>query len=139
MACPVLLHEIRRFGDGATLVDYWAFEGLQDRRMWSSDRMHLSKAGHKYVAIRVLQALDVPSSIHLKQRKPLARRSGLEWERAQRRWAHDWVFPLIGRKIRRVTLGDDLHPRWPSPVAVPKKGGLRAFARSTPPGERRAD
>jgi lysophospholipase L1-like esterase len=117
---------------GATLVDYWAFEGLHDRRMWASDRMHLSKSGHKYVAIQVLQILDVPHSIKLKQRTPLPRRSGVEWERAQRRWAHDWVFPLIGRKIRRVTLGDDLQPRWPSPVAVPAKGGLRMFVRSAP-------
>ena len=117
---------------GATLVDYWAFEGLQDRRMWSSDRMHLSKSGHKYVAIRVLEVLDVPHSIKLKQRTPLPRRSGLEWERAQRRWAHDWVFPLIGRKIRRVTLGDNLPPRWPTPVQIPTHGGLRAFARTMP-------
>jgi lysophospholipase L1-like esterase len=122
---------VRRIADkyGATVVDYWAFEGLRDRRMWASDRMHLSKAGHKYVAMQVLDVLDVPHSIHLKQRKPLPRRSGLEWERAQRRWAHDWVFPLIGRKLRRVTLGDDLQPRWPNPVVVPKHGGLRSFAR----------
>jgi lysophospholipase L1-like esterase len=125
---------VRRIADtyGATVVDYWAFEELRDRRMWASDRMHLSKAGHKYVAIQVLEILGVPHSIRLKPRAPLPRRSGVEWERAQRRWAHDWVFPLIGRKIRRVTLGDDLHPRWPAPVPVPAKGGLRAFARSLP-------
>ncbi|HEV7951260.1 MAG TPA: SGNH/GDSL hydrolase family protein [Glaciihabitans sp.] len=118
---------------GATLVDFWAFEGLRDRRMWSADRMHLSKSGHKYVAIRVLKVLGVPHSIKLKQRGPLPRRTGLEWERAQRRWAHDWVYPLIGRKIRRVTLGDDVQPRWPNPVVVPAHGGLRSFAHGTPP------
>jgi lysophospholipase L1-like esterase len=125
---------VRRIADtyGATLVDYWAFDGLRDRRMWASDRMHLSRSGHKYVAIRVLEILGVPHSITLKQRGPLPRRTGAEWERAQRRWAHDWVFPLIGRKIRRVTLGDTLQPRWPTPVSVPTKGGLRAFARSRP-------
>ena len=117
---------------GATIVDYWAFEGLQDSRMWASDRMHLSKSGHKYVAIRVLEVLEVPHSIKLNQRTPLPRRTGVEWERAQRRWAHDWVFPLIGRKIRRVTLGDNLPPRWPTPVEIPKHGGLRAFARTMP-------
>ena len=48
-----------------------------------------------------------------------------EWERRQRRWVHDWVLPLFGRKLRGVTLGDQLRPRWPEPVRVPRKGGLK--------------
>lgn len=115
---------------GAQLVDFWAFEGLDDRRMWAGDRLHLSKAGHKFVAARVLEALDVTHSVRLKPQQPLARRSMREWERAQRRWAHDWVVPLLYRKIRGTTLGDDLEPRWPEPIRVPRRGGLRKLARN---------
>jgi lysophospholipase L1-like esterase len=128
--------EVRRIAEkyGAVLVDFWAFEGLGDRRMWASDRMHLSKAGHKYVAARVLDILGTTHSIKNKPRQPQPRRTLREWERAQRRWAHDWVFPLVGRKIRGTTLGDTLEPRWPVPVRVPARGGLRRLVRES--GER---
>ena len=46
----------------------------------------------------------------------------------RRRWLSDWVLPLFGRKIRGTTLGDSLSPRWPEPVKVPRKGGLRKLA-----------
>lgn len=113
---------------GATLVDYWSFDIYQDQRMWASDRLHMSKAGHKYLAARVLDILDVPHSHQEKTWEPL-QRTLREWERDQRRWMLDWVFPLAVRKVRGVTLGDDLQPRWPTPVRVPPHGGLRKLAK----------
>jgi lysophospholipase L1-like esterase len=129
--------EVRRIAAkyDAVLVDFWAFEGLNDRRMWASDRMHLSKAGHKYVSAKVLEILGVTHSIRVKSKPPQGRRTLREWERAQRRWTHDWVLPLVARKIRGTTLGDTLRPRWPEPVQVPARGGLRRLVRdreSTP-------
>jgi lysophospholipase L1-like esterase len=118
---------------GATVVDYWAFEGYRDRRMWAADRLHMSKAGHKLLAAKVLEILEVPHSLRPKVWESPAPRTLREWERAQRRWVHDWVVPLMHRKIRRVTLGDNLDPRWPTPVAVPSRGGLRHYVRSLPP------
>ncbi|MET0989433.1 MAG: SGNH/GDSL hydrolase family protein [Glaciihabitans sp.] len=115
---------------GATVVDYWAFEGYRDRRMWADDRLHMSKVGHKMLAAKVLEILEVPHNLTPKAWEPLARRTVREWERAQRRWVHDWVVPLMHRKIRRVTLGDNLSPRWPVPVVVPSKGGLRHYVRT---------
>jgi len=38
---------------------------------------------------------------------------------------HDWVLPLFGRKLRGVALGDQLRPRWPEPVRIPRRGGLK--------------
>jgi hypothetical protein len=110
---------------GAVLVDYWCLEAFHDRRMWDSDRLHMSKAGHKYLAGQVLDQLGVPHKIRSKDWDPPVRLSLREWERHQRRWVHDWVLPLFGRKIRGVTLGDALSPRWPDPVKVPRKGGLK--------------
>ncbi|MFJ5862067.1 SGNH/GDSL hydrolase family protein [Pseudarthrobacter sp. NPDC092439] len=114
---------------GAVLVDYWCLDAFQDRRMWDSDRLHMSKAGHKYLAGQVLDQLGVPHKIRPKDWEPPTRPGIREWERHQRRWVHDWVLPLFGRKLRGVTLGDGLTPRWPEPVKVPRKGGMKKVAR----------
>ncbi|GAA3268729.1 SGNH/GDSL hydrolase family protein [Paenarthrobacter aurescens] len=110
---------------GAVLVDYWCFDAYKDKRMWAPDRLHMSKAGHKYLAAQVLDHLNVPHKISPKQWDPPSRLTLREWERRQRRWVNDWVVPLFGRKLRGVTLGDALSPRWPQPVKVPRKGGLK--------------
>ncbi|UKA49552.1 SGNH/GDSL hydrolase family protein [Arthrobacter sp. FW305-123] len=110
---------------GAVLVDYWCFDAYKDKRMWAPDRLHMSKAGHKYLAAQVLDHLNVPHKISPKQWDPPSRLTLREWERRQRRWVNDWVVPLFGRKLRGVTLGDALSPRWPQPVMVPRKGGLK--------------
>jgi lysophospholipase L1-like esterase len=110
---------------GAVLVDYWCFDAFHDPRMWDSDRLHMSKAGHKYLAGQVLDHLGVPHEIKPKEWEPPVRPGLREWERRQRRWVHDWVLPLFGRKLRGVTLGDQLRPRWPEPVRIPRKGGLK--------------
>lgn len=116
---------------GAVLVDYWCLDAFHDRRMWDADRLHMSKAGHRYLAGQVLDQLGVPHKIRPKDWEEPARRGLREWERHQRRWINDWVLPLFGRKIRGITLGDTLTARWPEPVKVPRKGGLRKLAEKT--------
>lgn len=120
-------HRVREIAAkyGAVLVDYWCFDAYKDPRMWSPDRLHMSKAGHKYLAAQVLDHLNVPHKIERKEWEPPTRLTLREWERRQRRWVNDWVVPLFGRKLRGVTLGDSLQPRWPDPVKVPRKGGLK--------------
>ena len=109
----------------ATLIDYWAFDGFGDRRMWSADRLHLSKRGHKLMAAKVLDALGVEHSITLKDRAESAQWTAREWSRARALWIREWILPLIRRKLGGVTLGDTLSARWPTPVAVPLRGGLK--------------
>lgn len=116
---------------GAVLVDYWGFDAFHDRRMWDSDRLHMSKTGHKYLAGQVLDQLGVSHKISPLDWEPPAKLSLREWERRQRRWVHDWVLPLFGRKLRGVTLGDSLTPRWPVPVKVPRKGGLKKLVKQS--------
>ncbi len=116
---------------GAVLVDYWCFDAYKDKRMWAPDRLHMSKAGHKYLAAQVLNHLNVPHKIKPKEWEPPSRLTLREWERAQRRWVNDWVVPLFGRKLRGVTLGDSTRARWPEPVTVPRKGGLRKLVESS--------
>ncbi|QCB96218.1 SGNH/GDSL hydrolase family protein [Arthrobacter sp. PAMC25564] len=121
---------------GAVLVDYWCFDAYYDPRMWDSDRLHMSKPGHKYLAGQVLDHLGVPHKIKPLEWEPPAKLGLRDWERRQRRWVRDWVLPLFGRKLRGVTLGDQLSPRWPEPVRVPRKGGLKKLLRVPGPGQR---
>lgn len=123
------VREIARKYD-AVLVDYWCLDAFHDRRMWDADRLHMSKAGHKYLAGQVLDQLGVPHKITPKDWDPPTPLSLREWERHQRRWIRDWVLPLFGRKLRGVTLGDTLSPRWPEPVKVPRKGLKKLAAKS---------
>lgn len=117
---------------GAVLVDYWCLDAFHDRRMWDSDRLHMSRVGHKYLAGQVLDQLGVPHKIRPQDWEPPEKLSLREWEQRQRRWIHDWVLPLFGRKLRGVTLGDQLTARWPEPVKVPRKGGLKKVAAKAP-------
>ena len=116
----------------AVLVDYWCFDAFYDPRMWDSDRLHMSKAGHKYLAGQVLDQLGVAHKVKPKEWAPAAKLGLRDRGRGQRRWVSDWVLPLFARKLRGVTLGDELSPRWPDPVRVPPKAGLKKLAAKVP-------
>ncbi|MHA7270450.1 SGNH/GDSL hydrolase family protein [Arthrobacter sp. HLT1-20] len=112
---------------GAVLVDYAEFGAYANPHMWAPDRLHMSKAGHKYLAAQILELLEVPHSI-VPQHTLRAPRGVRAWTREQHVWVTEWVLPLFGRKLRGTTLGDELSPRWPEPVRVPPKKGLKKLA-----------
>ncbi|NKX50361.1 SGNH/GDSL hydrolase family protein, partial [Arthrobacter deserti] len=111
---------------GALLVDHWAFEVYQDPRLWDTDRLHMSPAGHRLMAAKVLDVLGVRHTLKPVVLGPFQRSGWMERARRDWEWLDEWVFPLFGRKLRRVTLGDTLSPRWPEPVQV--SYGLRRLA-----------
>lgn len=112
----------------AVLVDFWCFDAYHDRRMWDTDRLHMSSAGHKYMAAQVLRLLGVDHSLKLKPLEPWQRtRNVRQWVRTERQWIGEWVLPMFGRRIRGVTLGDKLTPRWPEPIHP--ADGMKTLAR----------
>lgn len=114
---------------GAVLVDYAAFEAYDNPHMWGPDRLHMSKAGHKFLAAQVLDTLGVSHSI-VHKHSLRAPRGVREWIREQHAWVSEWVVPMFGRKLKGTTLGDTLTPRWPEPVRVPPKKGLKKLVRA---------
>ena len=42
------------------LVDLWSMPALRDRRMWSSDRLHLTAEGHQKVALFTAETIGLP-------------------------------------------------------------------------------
>ncbi|NVM98454.1 SGNH/GDSL hydrolase family protein [Arthrobacter sp. SDTb3-6] len=113
---------------GAVVVDFATFEAYRNPHFWCPDRLHMSKAGHKYMAGQVMDLLGVPHGIGPKHKKQGPAPTWRQWGRDQYRWTTEWVLPMFARKLRGVTLGDTLTPRWPEPVRVPRRKGLRKLA-----------
>jgi lysophospholipase L1-like esterase len=104
---------------GCLLVDAAAVPGLQDRRLWHEDRLHLGPEGHARIAAAVMEQLGVtdPGLIGGPAgwwREPLAqgarprRRAELA---ADVRWVRLHLLPWVGRRIRRVSSGDTVPPK----------------------------
>jgi lysophospholipase L1-like esterase len=115
---------------GAVVVDFATFDAYRNPHFWCPDRLHMSKAGHKYMAGKVLDILGVPHDIKPKDKRKGPAPTWKQWGRDQHRWMVDWVLPMFARKLRGVTLGDTMSPRWPVPVRVPPRKGLRKLARA---------
>ena len=109
---------VRRIAEdyGALLVDYWCFDEYHDPRLWDVDRLHMSPAGHKNMAAHVLRVLGVDHSLTSKPLKARQRLTMAELLRKETAWWGEWVIPMFGRRLRNITLGDHLEPRWPTPI-----------------------
>ncbi|WP_372696767.1 SGNH/GDSL hydrolase family protein [Arthrobacter sp. JSM 101049] len=101
---------------GATLVDYWAWDVYRDRRLWGNDKLHMNRAGHRYMAIRILEILGIDHRLAFEPLGPHARVGPGQALLRDVEWARQWVVPMFGRRLRGITLGDDLGPRWPDPI-----------------------
>ncbi|WP_422390690.1 SGNH/GDSL hydrolase family protein [Arthrobacter sp. N1] len=102
-------------GRGATIVDYWRLREFQDWGYWDVDRMHMSAAGHTLMAVRVLEAMKASHRIDLPalEARPALKRA--EQLRADAQWAREYLSPWVGRRLRGVSSGDDLQPKYPVP------------------------
>lgn len=118
----------RRFPASVTLVDYWAWDAYADRRMWDVDKLHMNRAGHRYMAIQVLTILGVRHRLEDEPLEPGERVGRLQAIGRDVEWVRQWVLPMFGRRIRGVTLGDELEPKWPEPVR-PSDGLKKAYRR----------
>jgi lysophospholipase L1-like esterase len=115
---------------GAHVLDLWGIRSLQDWRMWSSDRIHLTPEGHRRVADAALVGLgldpdddawDVPL-------EPLPRAPFTERARENARWAREFVGPWVARRVRGTSSGDGRVAKYPDladypvPVVTPGTG-----------------
>lgn len=99
-----------------TLVDYWDWEVYRDRRMWDVDKLHMNRAGHRYMAIRVLEILGARHHLVFEPFGAVDRIGSIQALHRDAEWLRQWVIPMFGRRMRGVTLGDELAPRWPQPI-----------------------
>ena len=109
---------------GARVVDLWGMTVLQDGRAWSDDRLHLSPAGHKRVALRTAETLGIDVSEHWDEPWPPApQRDWLELRRSDLMWTRQHFVPWIGRHLRGRSSGDNLTAKRPEllPLSVNEK------------------
>jgi lysophospholipase L1-like esterase len=92
---------------GAYVVDQWAMTVLRDWRMWSTDRLHMSPAGHSRVALATLEALGVPTEGDWREElPPLPELSPGARRLSDLRWASGFLVPWVGRRLRGRSSGD---------------------------------
>lgn len=108
---------------GAVLVDTWGHPVVTDPRIWNSDRIHASPAGHARIARAVAHALDLPGSdtswtdpLPPLPVRPAWRRGG-----AEVLWAAEFLGPWVWRRIRGRSSGDGRTAKRPEllPVVLP--------------------
>lgn len=105
---------------GATLIDFWRFDGYDDDRMWDWDRLHMSTHGHQRMAVEVLDALRVPHGLVVPDLGPAPVRSAAEEKKVKSTWRREFLMPWIGRRLTGKSSGDEVTPRRPAlaPISV---------------------
>jgi lysophospholipase L1-like esterase len=108
---------------GAAVLDQWGSAWILDRRMWDSDRIHLTDEGHRRIALAAAAALGLPGADGNDWRTPLpplpprALRAAVAQEAA---WVRGFVAPWIGRRLRGRSSGDGRTPKRPVPLVLPR-------------------
>jgi lysophospholipase L1-like esterase len=105
---------------GCRVVDLWPRGALHDPRAWSADRLHLSPEGHRRLALRVCQVLDVPVTDDWREPWPPAQQ--IDWltlRREDLHWARTYLLPWVQRRVQRRSSGDGRHPKRPDLLPLP--------------------
>jgi lysophospholipase L1-like esterase len=112
---------------GATLLDHAGWREYDNQRLWSPDRIHMSRPGHKRLAAHVCDRLGVPHTLKLRDLPEWEPRHWREVLVEEYAFVSGEVIPLVRRRLRGVRDGDSLTPRWPEPVRP--ADGLKRLAR----------
>lgn len=102
----------------ATVVDFWRLRDYRDDRMWDTDRMHMSSAGHQRMAVAVLDALGVAHDLEPLPLIDQPKLSSAEQRAANLAWAREHAGPWVKRRLTGTSSGDSLDPRWPTPAPL---------------------
>jgi len=108
---------VREVGDrrGAHVIDLHGDDTFRNPMMWSTDRLHLSPAGHRRVAAHVLTSLGVGVDEEWLLVPPApAPTPWLLARRADLRWAGQHLAPWIKRRLTGVSSGDGITAKRPS-------------------------
>lgn len=107
---------VREIADarGLVLLDYWRLKDYRDLRMWEFDRIHMSSPGHLRMAIEVLDVLGVPHDLIAEDLGPEPEVTAAEDCEIKRKWRREFAYPWISRRVRGISTGDGLPPKYPT-------------------------
>ncbi len=111
---------VRQVADahGATLVDFWRMRAYRDSRLWDTDRMHMSSAGHQVMAMEVLNALGIEHDLQPLELGESHRPSLLAQGAGHAHWLGASAGPWVKRRLTGTSSGDNLEPRFPELVRL---------------------
>ena len=100
---------------GCYVINQWGMRALQDWRMWSEDRIHMTAEGHRRVALNALSALGHETdredwSTPLPPPEPVGRREAVA---ANADWARTHLAPWVQRRLRGESSGDTVTAKRP--------------------------
>ncbi|WP_299053919.1 SGNH/GDSL hydrolase family protein [uncultured Nocardioides sp.] len=101
-------------GRGASLVDFWRLRDYRDWRMWDADRMHMSPAGHRRMAVEVLDVLGVPHDLTALELPDASSPTRREAVTADLSWARSHAVPWVQRRLTGRSSGDTVTARRPT-------------------------
>jgi lysophospholipase L1-like esterase len=110
---------------GAYVVDLWGLRALQDWRMWSDDRIHLTPEGHRRVAQAALVGLgQAPDDAAWDDPlTPLPPSPAIDRARQHGQWVRAHVGPWVQRRLTGTSSGDGRLPKAPELLPVPLAEG----------------
>jgi lysophospholipase L1-like esterase len=99
----------------ARIVDLWAMHVLSDARAWSDDRLHFSAEGHRRIALKTAEVLDVPLDEDWREPWPPLEKdiSWLKLRKADLEWTRLHFVPWIRRHLRGESMGDGVSAKRP--------------------------
>ncbi|GAB3442667.1 SGNH/GDSL hydrolase family protein [Phycicoccus ginsengisoli] len=100
---------------GCYVINQWGMRALQDWRLWSEDRIHMTAEGHRRVALNALSALGHETdredwSTPLPPPEPVGRREAVA---ANADWARTHLAPWVQRRLRGQSSGDTVTAKRP--------------------------
>ncbi|MEU4544590.1 SGNH/GDSL hydrolase family protein [Nonomuraea dietziae] len=98
---------------GCRVVDQWSMQAIRDWRAWSDDRLHMNEEGHRLVAARVLDVLEVPCDDTWRKDWPSRSVDPRVKRREDARWVKEFLVPWVNRRLRGTSSGDGLDPKRP--------------------------
>jgi lysophospholipase L1-like esterase len=99
---------------GVRMLDLWAMDVLRDQRAWCDDRLHFSAEGHRRIALRAAEVLDI--EVDGDWREPWPAEAPLPWISLRRNdleWTWVYLLPWVRRQLRGESMGDGLAPKRP--------------------------
>lgn len=118
--CAIYNELLREIADrqGVHILDFWRLRGYDDYRMWDTDRLHMSSMGHTRMAAEVLDLIGAPHEIDVPALAPAPTPTREERRRDNIEWVRTFLYPWVMRRVRGVSSGDGITPRWAEPVAA---------------------
>jgi lysophospholipase L1-like esterase len=116
---------------GCYVVHFWDVAAMDDDRLWSADRLHLSPRGHLLAAECVEEALGIGGSDWRTPIVPEARPGIHRRVAGDARWVRGHLAPWVARRARGRSSGEGVVPknaswvrveagRWVAPTPVDK-------------------